>query len=230
MRKGEQTRQAILDCAVDLASSHGLEGLTIGALAERMHMSKSGVFAHCGSREELQIAVLREYERRFIDEILKPVVAEARGLTRLRAIMDRWINRMAAEALSGCIMISGAVEYDDRPGPVRDELVRMVLSWRGELSKCIAQCKQTGEMAAQLDEATVVFELSGLMLSLHHDARLLQNSRAIPTTRDSLNRLFASYAALPTPTQATQSASSVHRAADGNQSKTQIKAQAALKG
>ena len=211
MRKGEQTRQAILDCAIELASSHGLEGLTIGALAERMQMSKSGVFAHCGSREELQIAVLREYERRFIDEILKPVVNEARGLTRLRAIMDRWINRMAAEALSGCIMISGAVEYDDRPGPVRDELVRMVLSWRGELTKCIAQCKQTGEMAAQLDEATVVFELSGLMLSLHHDARLLQNSRAINTTRDSLNRLFASYAGNKSVSRPTAQVSTSHK-------------------
>jgi len=195
VRKGEQTRQAILDCAVDLASSHGLEGLTIGALAERMQMSKSGVFAHCGSREELQIAVLREYERLFIDEILKPVVGEARGLTRLRAIMDRWINRMAAEALSGCIMISGAGEFDDGPGPVRVDLLRMVLSWGGELIKCIAQCKQTGEMDAQLDPATVVFELSGLMLSLHHDARLLQNPRAISTTRESLNRLLASYGA-----------------------------------
>jgi len=215
VRKGEQTRQAILDCAVDLASSHGLEGLTIGALAERMQMSKSGVFAHCGSREELQIAVLREYERRFIDEILKPVVSERRGLARLRAIMERWINRMAAEALSGCIMISGAVEYDDRPGPVRDELVRMVLSWRGELIKCIAQCKQTGEMAAQLDEATVVFELSGLMLSLHHDARLLQNPHAIDTTRDSLNRLFASYATRVSPTHFTSSTQAV---ADQNKS------------
>ena len=128
MRKGEQTRAAIVDAALEMSARDGLEGLTIGALAERMRMSKSGVFAHFGSREDLQIAVLKAYERRFVDDILVPALKEKRGLPRLRAVFSRWLDRTAIEAASGCIWISGAVEYDDRPGSVREELVAMVSS------------------------------------------------------------------------------------------------------
>ena len=134
MRKGEQTRAAIVSAALDLAARTGLEGLTIGALAERMRMSKSGVFAHFGSREDLQIAVLKEYENRFVDDVLAPCLKEQRGLPRLRAIFARWLDRTAIEAANGCIWISGASEYDDRPGAVRGELVAMVRSWQRELS------------------------------------------------------------------------------------------------
>ena len=109
-RKGEQTRAAIVEAALELAARNGLEGLTIGALAERMQMSKSGVFAHFGSREDLQIAVLKAYERRFVDEVLVPGLKEKRGLPRLRAIFDRWLDRTAIEAARGCIWISGAAE------------------------------------------------------------------------------------------------------------------------
>tara|TARA_R110002049_G_scaffold153146_1_gene317374 strand:- start:122 stop:790 length:669 start_codon:yes stop_codon:yes gene_type:complete len=193
-RKGQQTRQAVLDAAIALASSKGLEGLTIGALAERLSMSKSGVYAHCVSREELQIAVLREYEVRFVNEILKPSVRQQRGLARLRAIFGAWLERTAAEALSGCIMISGAVEYDDRPGAVRDELVRMVRSWQGEVLRAIGQCKESGELVGELDEEAFGFELTGVILALHHDARLLNNPRALHNARLAFERLVSTYA------------------------------------
>ena len=135
MRKGEQTRASIVAAALELAARDGLEGLTIGALAERMQMSKSGVFAHFGSREDLQIAVLKEYERRFVQEVLVPGLKAPRGLARLRAILARWLDRTAIEAASGCIWISGATEYDDRPGAVREELVGTVRGWQRELSR-----------------------------------------------------------------------------------------------
>src|SRR5690606_26577638 len=125
-RKGQQTRAAIVAAALEHAARNGLEGITIGALAERMQMSKSGVFAHFGSREDLQIAVLEEYERRFVQEVLVPGLKAPRGLPRLRAILARWLDRTAIEAASGCIWISGATEYDDRPGAVREELVGTV--------------------------------------------------------------------------------------------------------
>ncbi len=160
-------------------------------------MSKSGVFAHCGSREELQIAVLREYERRFIDDILKPSVQESRGLNRLRAILNRWLARTAAEALNGCIMISGAAEYDDRPGAVREELVRMVRSWQAEIGKAITQCKASGELVTELDEADLCFELFGLVFAVHHDARLLQNPRSLELANRAIERLIASYSTRP---------------------------------
>ena len=114
MRKGEQTRVAILDAALDLASRDGLEGLTIGLLAERMQMSKSGVFAHFGSREDLQVEVVREYHRRFEQEVFYPSLHETRGLPRLRSMVGRWMEKRIQEVTTGCIYISGAVEYDDR--------------------------------------------------------------------------------------------------------------------
>jgi AcrR family transcriptional regulator len=120
MRKGEMTRAAILDVALELASRDGLEGLTIGLLADRMNMSKSGVFAHFGSREDLQIEVLKLYHRRFEQEVFFPSVKEARGLPRLEAMFNHWVKRVSVEIASGCIYISGAVEYDDRPGPIRE--------------------------------------------------------------------------------------------------------------
>ena len=113
MRKGELTRAAILDVALDLASRDGLEGLTIGLLADKMNMSKSGVFAHFGSREDLQLEVLKLYHHRFEQEVFFPSVKEPRGIQRLQAMFARWVKRVSVEIALGCIYISGAVEYDD---------------------------------------------------------------------------------------------------------------------
>ena len=193
MRKGEQTRAAIVDAALGLASRGGLEGLTIGTLAERMQMSKSGVFAHFGSREDLQIAVLKEYERRFVDDILVPSLKEKRGLPRLRAMFERWLDRTAIEAAQGCIWVSGATEYDDRPGAVREELVAMVRSWQRELSRAIQQAVDTGDLRADTEAAELVFELYGVILVLHHDARLLDSPDAFARARRAFERLLGSY-------------------------------------
>ncbi|MFO1299388.1 MAG: TetR/AcrR family transcriptional regulator [Burkholderiaceae bacterium] len=192
-RKGEQTRAAIVEAALELAARDGLEGLTIGALAERMQMSKSGVFAHFGSREDLQIAVLKAYERRFVDEVLVPGLKEKRGLPRLRAIFDRWLERTAIEAARGCIWISGAAEYDDRPGAVREELVAMVRSWQRELSRAIQQAVDAGDLPGDLDVQELVFQLYGVILVLHHDGRLLDSPDAFGRARRSFDRLVDSY-------------------------------------
>ncbi|MBX3592766.1 MAG: TetR/AcrR family transcriptional regulator [Burkholderiaceae bacterium] len=192
-RKGEQTRAAIVEAALELAARNGLEGLTIGALAERMQMSKSGVFAHFGSREDLQIAVLKAYERRFVDEVLVPGLKEKRGLPRLRAIFDRWLDRTAIEAARGCIWISGAAEYDDRPGAVREELVAMVRSWQRELSRAIQQAVDAGDLPGDLDVQELVFQLYGVILVLHHDGRLLDSPDAVGRARRSFDRLVDSY-------------------------------------
>ena len=203
MRKGEQTRSAILAAACELAARDGLEGLTIGALAERMGMSKSGVFAHFGSREDLQIAVLKAYEQRFVDDVLRPGLEAPRGLPRLRAIFAHWLERTAVEAASACIWISGATEYDDRPGPVRDELVAMVTSWQRELVRSIRQAVETGELRADTDPSELVFDLYGVILVLHHDARLMNSPDAQARARRAFERLIASYRApaAPAPTR-----------------------------
>src|SRR5512147_2057735 len=137
LQKGQQTKAAIVDAALGLATQMGLEGLSIGALAEVTGMSKSGVFAHFGSRDELQIAVVREYHNKFEEEVFYPALREPRGLPRLRALFELWVKRVAVEIDSGCIYISGAVEFDDRPGPVRDALVDMVQTWQDALERAI---------------------------------------------------------------------------------------------
>jgi AcrR family transcriptional regulator len=193
LHKGQQTRAAILDAALGLASHMGLEGLSIGALAEVTRMSKSGVFAHFGSREELQISVVREYHARFEDEVFRPAIAEPRGLPRLRALIERWLRRVSVEIDSGCIYISGAVEFDDRPGPVRDALVDMVMAWQAALERAIRQAVDAGHLKPDTDPRQMLFELHGLILALHHDARFLRVAGALDRASTAFDNVLARY-------------------------------------
>ena len=190
VHKGRQTHAAILDAALSLASRGGLEGLSIGTLADVMRMSKSGVFAHFGSREELQISVIREYHQRFEDEVFFPAMRAARGLPRLTALFDRWVRRVSVEVDAGCIYISGAVEFDDRPGPVRDALAQMVLAWHQALHRAIGQAVQQGQLRADTDPLQMLFEVHGLILSLHHDARFLRLPGALERARRGFTRVI----------------------------------------
>jgi AcrR family transcriptional regulator len=194
MHKGQQTRAAILEAALGLASHMGLEGLSIGALAEVTHMSKSGVFAHFGSREELQISVIREYHARFEEEVFFPAIVEARGLPRLRNLFERWVRRVSVEIDSGCIYISGAVEFDDRPGPVRDALAGMVRAWHAALEKAIRIAIDTGDLRPETDATQMLFEIHGLILALHHDARFLRIPGALDRARAGFERTLSHYA------------------------------------
>jgi AcrR family transcriptional regulator len=193
LHKGQQTRAAILEAALGLASHMGLEGLSIGALAEVTQMSKSGVFAHFGSREELQIAVIREYHARFEDEVFFPAVREARGLPRLRALFENWIRRVSIELDSGCIYISGAVEFDDRPGPVRDALASMVRAWQAALEHAIRLSIEEGHLRPDTDSLQMLFEIHGLILALHHDARFLRLPGAVDRARAGFDRIVTLY-------------------------------------
>jgi AcrR family transcriptional regulator len=191
--KGQQTRAAILEAALGLASHMGLEGLSIGALAEVTQMSKSGVFAHFGSREELQISVIREYHARFEEEVFFPAIRQPRGLPRLQALFDRWIRRVSVELDSGCIYISGAVEFDDRPGPVRDALAQMVLAWHAALKRAIEGAIDAGHLSPNTDPLQMLFELHGLILALHHDARFLRTPGALDRARLGFERALKHY-------------------------------------
>jgi len=191
LMKGRQTRATILDAALTLASHMGLEGLSIGALAEVTQMSKSGVFAHFGSREELQISVVREYHAKFDEEVFRPALKLPRGLPRLRAMFDRWVKRVAVEIDSGCIYISGAVEFDDRPGPVRDALAQMVRTWHSTLEKSIRLAVDEGHLRTDTDPHQMLFEIHGLILSLHHDARFLKLPGALDRAHLAFDRVLA---------------------------------------
>ncbi len=194
LRKGEMTRVAILDAALELSSRDGLEGLTIGLLADRMQMSKSGVFAHFGSREDLQVEVVREYHRRFEQEVFYPSLQEPRGLPRLWSMVRRWMEKRIQEVTTGCIYISGAVEYDDRAeSPVRDELVKSVTIWRAALLRAIDQAKEEGHLRADCDPRLMLFEMYSLELGLHHDARFLRLPDSAELAMVALNKLIQSY-------------------------------------
>ncbi|MCZ2292262.1 MAG: TetR/AcrR family transcriptional regulator [Burkholderiales bacterium] len=197
LHKGQQTRAAILDAALTLASHMGLEGLSIGALAEVTGMSKSGVFAHFGSREELQISVIREYHARFEEEVFFPAIREPRGLPRLFALFERWVRRVSVEIDSGCIYISGAVEFDDRPGPVRDALAEMVRTWHAALERAIRAAIEVGHLRADTDPAQMLFEVHGLILALHHDARFLRQPGTLERARTAFARVVREYQVPP---------------------------------
>jgi AcrR family transcriptional regulator len=190
MRKGELTRAAILDAALDLASRNGLEGLTIGLLAEKMNMSKSGVFAHFGSREDLQIEVVKLYHHHFEQEVFYPSTREPRGLPRLQALFSRWVKRVSVEIASGCIYISGAVEYDDRPGAIREQLAGMVRTWQRALRRCVTQAIEAGHLRPDTDPDQLVYEMFGLILALHHDARFLKVPGSVRRAETGFERLI----------------------------------------
>jgi AcrR family transcriptional regulator len=193
MRKGELTRAAILDVALTLASRDGLEGLTIGLLADKMSMSKSGVFAHFGSREDLQIEVLKLYHQHFEQEVFYPSMKEPRGLPRLESMFGRWIKRVTEEIASGCIYISGAVEYDDRPGLIREALVDMVKAWQHALHRCVVQAVERKHLRADTDPQQMVYEMYGLVLALHHDARFIKRPGSVDRAQHGFDRLLQSY-------------------------------------
>lgn len=195
--KGQQTKAVIIDAALGLASQIGLEGLSIGALAEVTGMSKSGVFAHFGSREELQISVIREYHTRFEAEVFYPAMQHERGVPRLQAMFDNWMVRTSAEIDSGCIYISGAVEFDDRTGPVRDALASSVSSWQTALRRAVELAQDVGHLSREADAHQIAFEIHGLILALHYEARFLRNPGAADYARQGFAHILMRYGPSP---------------------------------
>lgn len=165
MGKGEQTRQAILGQALALASENGLSGLSIGLLAERSGLSKSGLFAHFGSKEELQLAVIREAQERFAEVVVRPALKERRGLARLRAMLRNGIGWTQKAGLpGGCPLMSAALEFDDQPGVVRDAVELSQREWRRTLAQAIRIAMEVGELGADTDPEQLAFEIVGIDL------------------------------------------------------------------
>lgn len=188
--RGPATRALIVEAAMRVAARDGLEGLSIGGLALETGMSKSGVFAHFGSRGALQLSVIREYHARFERDVFTPALQEPRGLPRLRAMFEGWARQVGPAFNAGCLYISGAVEFDDRASPVRDALEAMVRTWQEALGRAVSQAIEEGHLQPQTDVAQWVFELHGLVLSLHHDARFLRSALAMQHAHAGFERLL----------------------------------------
>lgn len=190
MSKGETTRQAILEHALGLSSVIGLEGLTIGKLADDLELSKSGLFAHFRSKEALQIQVLQYAGARFIDAVIKPTLAAPHGEARVRAVFNKWLEWPTAIPLpGGCVFVQAAAELDDKPGPVRDLLVRLQRDWLEVIANTVRTAIAEGDFRRDVDPEQFAQDLYGVMLAYHHAARLLRDPRA-------MSRAWHAFAAL----------------------------------
>lgn len=194
-KKGLATKSMILQAALEIASKSGLEGITIGHLADAVGMSKSGVFAHFGSREELQIAVIRKYYEHFSEMVFQPALTKAKGLPRLRQMIDAWLKLSVGENTSSCFFIAGAAEFDDRPGIVRDELVRSVEDWRSALLRAIKESVAAGHLKKSAIPQEMLFELYSLVLGAHHDSRFLQNPKSLTLANKLIKNIFLNHQA-----------------------------------
>ena len=191
--KGAATREAILDRAYMIAASAGLEGLSIGPLADAVNMSKSGVFAHFGSREELQLAVLDLAADRFGEHTLIPALAQPRGLPRLRALLANWFDWLRRDR-GGCLVLTAASEYDDRPGPLRDRMIHHHLRLRQMVSRAVAMAVESGELRADLDPEQAAFELNTIALAVQHDMAISAPGSAMQRGERMLEHLLDYYA------------------------------------
>jgi AcrR family transcriptional regulator len=192
--KGERTRATILDEALRIVSKSGLDGLTIGTLAEAMGMSKSGLFAHFGSREELLLAVLAHGQAEFGEVVFQPAMAKPRGLPRLRSMFVNWLDwTESAELPGGCPMIGGASEFDDKPGPVRDMLAGGQRAWIETLKRAVRQAVEERQLGKETDPEQIAFEIFGIALVVHHHRRLLGYKKARERALIALDSLLKRY-------------------------------------
>jgi AcrR family transcriptional regulator len=192
VNKALATKSRILDQAVRLSSLLGLAGVTIGKLAEELSLSKSGLYAHFQSKEELQLSVLSTAADEFIRVVIEPALREARGEPRLISLFDRWLNWSLSGPLpGGCIFVAAAVELDDQEGPVRDRLVHFQTEWLKVLARAVRLAQDEGHFLKDEEPEQLAFELHGIMLSFHHRARLLRLSDAAPRARQAYARFSA---------------------------------------
>jgi AcrR family transcriptional regulator len=188
--KGDDTRATVLTAALAMASEDGLLGLSIGKLAGKVGMSKSGLFAHFSSKENLQVQILDEAASRFVSLVVAPALREARGEPRVRALFERWLSWEDATFLpGGCIFIAAAVELDDKPGPARDRLVASQRDWLDALATAARIAVSEGHFRRSLDPHQFAHEFYSLAYGHHFLSRLLEDKRSIARTRAAFERL-----------------------------------------
>lgn len=194
MSKGEATRERILDRAFLLAGRDGLEGLTIGALADELKLSKSGLFSHFGSKEELQVAVLDVASSRFTERVLLPAFKAPRGLPRLERVFEQWLDWMTDPKMpGGCIFQQANAELDDRQGRPHDVLLESQKNLVEALVKTVQLAISEGHLASDTDPRQLVYELEGIVMALNVYLRLLKDRRAVERARTAFKRLVDSH-------------------------------------
>lgn len=185
------TRSRILECGTDLLSASGLSGITLGLLAEQAGMSKSGLFAHFGSKEELQLGLLEHTAALAGQHVMGPAMRSLEGLPRLKDLVHNWLGWSTKAGLSGgCPVAAGMFELDDCDGPVRERLLQMEADWRGVLANHTARAIELGHLRRNTDIDQFVWELCGIYLSHHTSARFVKDPKADYYARIALNALL----------------------------------------
>lgn len=188
MGKGEVTRQGVLERAAILARAVGLEGLTIGKLSEELKLSKSGLFAHFRSKENLQIEVIAEGRRQFVEQVVRPAIRKPRGEPRVRALFDQWMKWGKQEG--GCLFVAASAELDDRVGMARDEAVAAQRAWFETLDRAARLAVDEGHFRRELDTRQFAFELQGIMFGFHFHHRFLRQPDATTRARRAFESLL----------------------------------------
>jgi AcrR family transcriptional regulator len=193
--QGERTRRAILEAAVHIASAEGLEGLTIGRLALELSMSKSGLFAHFGSKEDLQVATVEAARAIFINEVIRPAFEAAQGLARLWNLCDIWLAYVQSGVFrGGCFFAAAAAEFDGRPGPVRDRIAEIMKEWLSTLRIAIVEAQNAGQLAPEIDATQLAFEFNSLELGANWAFQLYGDGRAFTRAREAIRERLSRYA------------------------------------
>lgn len=193
--QGERTRKAILEAAVHIASAEGLEGLTIGRLAMELSMSKSGLFAHFGSKEDLQVATVEAARAIFINEVIKPAFETAQGLLRLWKLCDIWLGYVQSGVFrGGCFFAAAAAEFDSRPGPVRDRIAEIMKEWLSTLRNTIIEAQNAGQLVKDIDAVQLAFEFNSLELGANWAFQLYGDIRAFTRAREAMRERLSRYA------------------------------------
>lgn len=192
MKKGEDTKSVILEAGIDMASRLGLECVSIGALSKATHMSKSGLFGHFQSKENLQIEILNQAAQKFAESVVIPALKTKAGIPRIKALVDNWIA-WSSEIPGGCVFVTASTDFSDRPGKVRDRLLRQQEEWIDCLSRIGQSAIRVGDFREDIDCEQFAFDLYSLLLGFHLYYKLLNNADTAERQKAALERLLNNY-------------------------------------
>lgn len=198
--RGLRTREAILASAVNIASVNGLEGLTVGSLAAQLRMSKSGLFAHFGSKEELQLATIEVARQIFIDKVTRPAISAPRGLPRLWGLINQWLVLVEKRVFSGgCFFSAASFEFDSKRGVVHDRIAAIMREWMDVLTRAVEQAQKQGHIGAKVNPARLAFEIHGIAMGAHWAYQLLDDRQSYSRARTTVLEKLRSIATPGSP-------------------------------
>jgi AcrR family transcriptional regulator len=198
--RGLRTRETILANAVNIASVHGLEGLTVGSLALQLRMSKSGLFAHFGSKEELQLATIEVARQIFIDKVTRPAIAAPKGMLRLWGLINQWLVLVEKRVFSGgCFFSAASFEFDSKRGVVHDRIAAIMREWMEVLTRAVQQAQKAGHIGSKVNATRLAFEIHGVAMGAHWAHQLLDDKQAYSRARTTVLEKLRSIATPQSP-------------------------------